>query len=117
MRNIVARITPGTSTLPIWKLGHSAGIRRLRCGRDARAPRKCHNEFLQGWIHSGIRFLAVTLLLTSPLRAQQIYDLLLKNGQVIDPKNQRNGRYDVAVIGNRIVRVGENLPSSNAKLV
>ncbi len=47
------------------------------------------------------------LLLVSPLSAQQIYDLLLKNGHVIDPKNQRNGRFDIAVVGNKIVRVGE----------
>ncbi len=62
-------------------------------------------------------FCCYLLFLVSPLSAQQIYDLLLKNGHVIDPKNQRNGRYDIAVVGNKIVRVGENLPSSNAKLV
>ena len=52
-----------------------------------------------------------------PFSAQQIYDLLLKNGHVVDPKNQRNGRFDIAVVGNKIVRVGEKLPSANAKLV
>jgi len=61
--------------------------------------------------------LALLLFLASPSSAQQIYDMLLKNGHVIDPKNQRNGRYDIAVIGNKIIRVGENLPSSKAKLV
>ena len=63
------------------------------------------------------RLLVSLLIVVTPLSAQQIYDLLLKNGHVIDPKNQRNGRYDIAVIGNKIVRVGENLPSSNARLV
>ena len=71
-----------------------------------------------GWLGTkAFHLLTLLLLLATPLSAQQIYDLLLKNGHVIDPKNQRNGRYDIAVIGNKIVRVGENLPSSNAKLV
>ena len=40
----------------------------------------------------------------------QIYDILLRNGQVIDPANHRAGRYDVAVIGTKIARVGPDLP-------
>src|SRR5262249_17714243 len=63
------------------------------------------------------QLLVVLLGVVTPLKAQQIYDLLLKNGLVIDPKNQRNGRFDIAVAGNRIVRVGNDLPSSNAKIV
>jgi len=47
----------------------------------------------------------------------QIYDLLLKNGQVIDPANKRNGRFDVAVVGNKIARVGQNLPAAHARVV
>jgi predicted amidohydrolase len=46
-----------------------------------------------------------------------IYDLLLKNGHVLDPKNRRNGRLDVAVAGGKIVRVAPNLPAAHAKLV
>lgn len=42
---------------------------------------------------------------------QEIYDLLLKNGNV-------NGRsMDIAVIGNKIARVGSGLPPSHARLV
>ncbi len=75
-------------------------------------------EYLQVLGYHGVSVCLVSLLIVvTPLSAQQIYDLLLKNGHVIDPKNERNGRYDIAVIGNKIVRVGENLPSSNAKLV
>ena len=44
------------------------------------------------------------------------YDLLLKNGHVIDLKNNRNGRFDVAIVGEKIARVAKNLPSSRAKL-
>ncbi len=34
---------------------------------------------------------ALVVFLT-PVAGQEIYDLLLKNGHVIDPKNGRNGR-------------------------
>lgn len=49
--------------------------------------------------------------------AQQIYDLLLRNGNVIDPANRRTGRMDVAIIGDRIVRVAPDLPASHARIV
>lgn len=57
------------------------------------------------------------LALALPLGAQEIYDLLLKNGNVIDPANHRNGRFDLAVTGNNIVRVGHDLPASHARIV
>ena len=47
---------------------------------------------------------------------QEIYDILLRNGQVIDPANHRNGRYDVAVIGTKIARVGHDLPAAHARI-
>ena len=60
---------------------------------------------------------AVALLaLAAPLGAQEIYDILLKNGQVIDPANHRAGRYDVAVIGNKIAHVGHDLPAAHARI-
>ncbi|HUG81884.1 MAG TPA: amidohydrolase/deacetylase family metallohydrolase [Bryobacterales bacterium] len=46
-----------------------------------------------------------------------IYDLLLKNGHVIDIQNGRNGRMDIAIIGGTIHEIGENLPASRAKNV
>jgi dihydroorotase len=49
--------------------------------------------------------------------AQEIYDLLIKNGHVIDPKNGRNERLDVAVIGSQIARVGRDLPAARARNV
>jgi dihydroorotase len=45
-----------------------------------------------------------------------IYDILLKNGQVIDPANRRNGRFDVAVVGNKIAKVGRDLPAAHARI-
>ncbi|HYM09534.1 MAG TPA: amidohydrolase/deacetylase family metallohydrolase, partial [Bryobacterales bacterium] len=47
--------------------------------------------------------------------APPIYDLLLKNGQVFDPKNNRNGRFDIAVIGNKIARIAPDLPAAHAR--
>jgi len=49
--------------------------------------------------------------------AQEIYDLLIKNGHVIDPKNGRNERLDVAVVGRRIAKVGRDLPAACARNV
>jgi dihydroorotase len=58
------------------------------------------------------------LLAALPLAAQEgVYDLLLKNGHVLDPANRRNERLDVAIVGRRIVRIGKDLPASHAKLV
>jgi predicted amidohydrolase len=49
-------------------------------------------------------------------QSQEIYDLLLKNGQVLDPANHRAGRMDVAVIGGKIAHVGRDLPAARAHL-
>jgi len=61
------------------------------------------------------RAVVSALLLTAPLAAQQIYDLLLKNGHVIDPGSGRNGRFDIAIIGGKIARIGRNLPATHAR--
>ncbi len=53
----------------------------------------------------------------SPSPGTQIYDLLLKNGHVLDPKNGRNGRLDVAVVAGKIARVAPDLPAAHARLV
>jgi dihydroorotase len=45
----------------------------------------------------------------------QMYDLLLKNGHVIDPANGIDGVMDVAVQGNRIVRVARAIEAADAK--
>jgi predicted amidohydrolase len=59
----------------------------------------------------------VLFLACSIAYSQQIYDLLLKDGRVIDPANHRDARLDVAVIGNRIVKVASGLPEAHARLV
>lgn len=46
-----------------------------------------------------------------------IYDLLLKSGQVLDPKNGRAGRLDIGIAGERIARVAARIPAASARLV
>src|SRR4051812_41060470 len=47
--------------------------------------------------------------------AQPRYDLLLKNGHVIDPKNNIDRVADVAIAGGKIARVGAGISSNEAK--
>jgi dihydroorotase len=43
------------------------------------------------------------------------YELLLKNGEVIDSGDKRRGRYDVAFNNGRIAAVAENIPAEGAR--
>lgn len=45
----------------------------------------------------------------------EIYDLVLKDGWVIDPSQSLNGRFDVAVSNNRIAAISNQLPPHEAK--
>jgi dihydroorotase len=65
------------------------------------------------------RFVLVALaaVVALPLSGQEIYDLLLKNGHVIDPKNKRNGRLDIAITGNRISKIAAGIPAAHARRV
>ena len=59
----------------------------------------------------------VALLLSNAAWAQAQYDVLLKGGHVIDPRNDVNRRMDVAVTAGKIARVAENIAASEAKKV
>lgn len=48
---------------------------------------------------------------------QQLYDLLLKNGHLIDPLNQIDGPMDVAIADGRIAAVGLDLNPAQARQV
>ncbi|MCZ2079004.1 MAG: amidohydrolase/deacetylase family metallohydrolase [Bryobacterales bacterium] len=63
------------------------------------------------------RAILMAALVSVPAAAQPIYDLLLKSGHVIDPANGRNGRFDIAITGDRIAAIGNSLPASHARLV
>ena len=60
------------------------------------------------------QLLAAILALTFNVSAQE-YDLLLRGGHVIDPANNVDAVRDVAIRGERIAAVAENLSPSNAR--
>ena len=59
--------------------------------------------------------LLIGLLLIPCSLMSQTYDLLLKGGNVIDPRNGINAPMDVAVTGNKIARVAESISPTDAK--
>jgi dihydroorotase len=58
--------------------------------------------------------LVVFALFTSPLFAQQKYDLVIKNATVIDPKNSVHALRDVAVLNHKIAAVEKTIPATDA---
>src|SRR5260370_10739271 len=62
-------------------------------------------------VHLWLTFVAVAGVLC----AQPRYDLLLKGGHVIDPKNNIDKVMDVAVSGGKIALVAVSIPASEAK--
>ncbi|MBI4905671.1 MAG: amidohydrolase/deacetylase family metallohydrolase [Acidobacteria bacterium] len=59
-----------------------------------------------------------TFIFLLPLAAlAQPYDLVIKNGHVLDPANGVNGVRDVAVKSNVIARVATNIPAADARRV
>ena len=58
-----------------------------------------------------LSFLALAALAS----AQPAYDLLLKGGHVIDPKNNRDGVMDVAIAGGKIAKVAPSINASEAR--
>lgn len=69
---------------------------------------------------SRISFCLVTfyfgISLTISVQAQEI-DILLKGGHVIDPKNNIDGKMDVAIAGGKILKVAKDIPSADVKRV
>jgi dihydroorotase len=57
------------------------------------------------------------LLLAVPAAAQIDYDLLLKGGRLIDPKNKINAVRDVAISNGRVAAVAESIPAAKAHKV
>jgi dihydroorotase len=48
------------------------------------------------------------------LLCAQEYDLVLKGGHVVDPKNKISGRRDVAIKDGKIAEVGTNIAAAKA---
>lgn len=51
------------------------------------------------------------------MASAQTYDILLKGGHVIDPKNNINAVMDVAIAGGKIAKVAAGIPASDARRV
>jgi dihydroorotase len=52
-----------------------------------------------------------------PCQPQEIYDVVLRGGHVIDPKNGRDQPLDIAIAGGRIRRIGSSIPGAQARRV
>ncbi len=59
-------------------------------------------------------FAFLFMLSTFFAHAQQ-YDLLIKNGHIIDPKNHINAKKDIAVSNGKIAKVGDDIPAAQSK--
>ena len=57
----------------------------------------------------------VLLAAALTLRAQPVYDLLLKGGHVVDAKNHISRVMDVAVAAGKIAKVAPNIPASQSR--
>lgn len=53
--------------------------------------------------------------LTASLLAAQPYDLVIRGGHVIDPKNKINAVMDIAVAGGKVAKVGGVIPAADAR--
>ena len=64
-----------------------------------------------------LAIVAAAVLFTNAAWAQPQYDLLLKGGHVIDPRNDINRRMDVAITAGKIARVADTIPAGDARRV
>ena len=64
-------------------------------------------------MRSPVRYALLSVILSVTAQAQ--YDLVLKGGHVIDPKNGIDAQMDVAIAGNKIAAVAPDISASQAK--
>jgi dihydroorotase len=60
-------------------------------------------------------FFAIMFMLIHVFAYGQQYNLLIKNGHVIDPKNHINAKKDIAVKDGKIAKVADDIPASQSK--
>ncbi|MBD3628308.1 amidohydrolase/deacetylase family metallohydrolase [Cyclobacterium sp.] len=60
-------------------------------------------------------FLLFLLVFSSGLLPAQTYDLLIKGGRLIDPKNNIDGVMDIAITDGKIARVASSINASDAR--
>jgi len=61
--------------------------------------------------------LCLFLSMVPAISQDQPYDLLIKNGRVIDPKNQLDSILDVAIVKEKIAKIAKTIPASQARKV
>ncbi|HUG44103.1 MAG TPA: amidohydrolase/deacetylase family metallohydrolase, partial [Acidobacteriota bacterium] len=64
-----------------------------------------------------VSVVAISLPLENYLSAQHRYDLLIRSGHVIDPRNEIDGEMDVAVLDGKIAQVSQEIPPEEARRV
>ncbi len=75
-------------------------------------------EFFDTQLQLSSRILWLLLIFLVPLGlAGQNYDLVIKGGHLIDPKNDIDGPMDVAVLDGKIASVSKNIEASTAEIV
>ncbi len=74
-------------------------------------------RFLTGISAFRIQLFSVCLVLLSITAHSQQYDLLIRNGRVIDPKNNINAKMDVAIKDGKIAKVASKIPADQASKV
>lgn len=62
-------------------------------------------------------FLFIVAILSGAIVSAQSYDIVIKGGQVIDPKNNINDKMDVAIKDGKIVAVAANIDPKGARQV
>lgn len=82
---------------------------RAKAGRSFTASR------VKRLLIRGRRAVFVLFLISSCAISQPKYDLLLKGGHVIDPKNGVSAVRDVAIAGGRVALVAENISPTDAR--
>ena len=68
-------------------------------------------------VRSSIPLIIWALLSVSSVLYAQNYDILLKGGHLIDPKNKINAKMDIAISQGKIVRIAPDIAASSAKKV
>src|SRR6478735_518172 len=69
---------------------------------------------ITGVAMAGTALFGFLFFLPVVLQGQQ-YDLLIKNGHVIDPKNNIDTVEDIAIANGKIIKVDSNIPAAQSK--
>src|SRR6187399_722920 len=108
-RELCERIANQGLALPSGSAFHKAsGHRKLPGERMARGVKLRWMLLMR---------IPIVLLFASSLFAQPVYDILLKGGHVIDPKNKISAARDVAIRDGAIAAVAANIPAAQARKV